>query len=119
MQDALGGCPVCGGELIINEYGCSNCGITLRGSFKRCDLCNLPEDLLHFVQVFLKCQGNIKEVEKMLGLSYPTVKARLARINQILSLEDLTQYMETQDRLALLKDFKDGRMSLEELLKKL
>ena len=119
MQDALGQCPLCGGELIVTEYSCRACGSSLRGEFQRCDLCNLPQDLLHFVRVFLKCQGNIKEVEKALGLSYPTVKARLARINQILSLENFSEYVKTQDRLDLLREFKEGGISLDDLLRQI
>jgi hypothetical protein len=117
MNESLGACPVCSSELIVSQYTCTGCGIELKGSFRRCDLCNLPNDLLHFVRVFLKSQGNIKEVERVLGLSYPTVKSRLARVNQALALGDFAQYMETQDRLGLLKRFKEGEIPLDDVLK--
>jgi hypothetical protein len=119
MNDTLGSCPVCGGDLIVSEYTCMECGVVLRGSFKRCDLCNLPKELLHFVRVFLKSEGNIKEVERVLGLSYPTVKSRLARVNQMLALEDFSQYLQTQERLEILRDFKNGKISLDEVLKRI
>ena len=105
--------------MIVTEYGCTDCGVMLRGRFKRCDLCNLPKDLLHFVRVFLGCGGNIKEVEKVLGLSYPTVKARLAAVNRMLSLGEFSQYLETQDRLDLLRSFREGRIPIEEVLRRL
>lgn len=104
---------------MVSEYACTECHIVLKGNFKRCDLCNLPKDLMHFVRVFLKCEGNIKEVEKMLGLSYPTVKARLAKLNRFLALGDFNQYIETHDRLDLLKKFKDGKVSLDDVLKQI
>jgi hypothetical protein len=119
MREQIGACPLCGGEMFVAEYSCTDCGVTLKGHFKRCDLCNLPKELLHFVRVFLKSEGNIKEVERVLGLSYPTVKARLAKVNQTLSLGDFSEYMKTQERLELLEDFKEGKLSLEELLKRI
>ena len=119
IRETLGLCPVCDGELIVSEYTCVKCGVVLKGSFKRCDLCNLPKDLLHFVRVFLKSEGNIKQVERVLGLSYPTVKSRLSKINQMLGLEDFSQYLETQERLELLRDFKEGKISLDDVLKRI
>ena len=117
MLQAMGLCPICDSELIVSEYNCSGCGVSLRGSFQMCDLCNLSGEQRHFVRVFLKCQGNIREVERTLGLSYPTVKARLAAINQKLALEDFSSYVDTQNRMAVLRELKDGNLSVEEALR--
>ena len=119
MREALGPCPVCGGELAVTEYSCADCGISLKGHFQRCDLCRLPKELLHFVRVFLKCEGNMKEAEKVLGLSYPTIKSRLSKINQYLSLEDFNRFMETQNRLEVLRSFREGKMSLDDVLERI
>ena len=119
IREALGTCPICGGEMIVAEYSCVECGSSVKGAFKRCDLCNLPMDSVHFIRVFLKCEGSIKEVEKILGLSYPTVKARLAKINQRLGLNDFDQYLGAQDRLNLLKDFQEGKISLDDVIKRI
>jgi len=119
MNESIGACPVCGGEMLVTEYGCTRCSVRLRGEFKRCDICSLPKDLLHFVRVFLGCGGNIKEAERVLGLSYPTVKSRLARVNQMLSLGEFSRYMETNERIELLRQFQEGRLSLDEVLKRL
>jgi len=119
MQEAIGHCPFCRGEMMVTEYLCPACGVSIKGQFKRCEFCNLPPELIHFVKVFLKCQGNIKEAEKELGLSYPTVKSRLARIIQLMDLQSFSQYLDTQNRLNLLQDFKDGKVSMEEVLRQL
>jgi hypothetical protein len=119
MKDSLGACPVCQKELLVSEYYCPGCEISFKGQFKRCDLCNLPEDLIHFVKIFLKAEGNLREVEKLIGMSYPTIKSRLARINQILSLGTYNEFQESGDRLALLKAYKDGKISMEDLLNQL
>ena len=81
VRDELAACPVCTDELLVQEYRCRGCGVVLRGRFRRCELCALPEELLHFVGVFLEVEGNFRSVERRLGISYPTVKARLASVN--------------------------------------
>jgi hypothetical protein len=118
-QEALGACPICGGALAVAQYDCTGCGVSIRGGFRRCDLCSLPTDLLHFVRVFLRCEGNFKQVERELGISYPTVKARLQKIKQSLELEGFSDFVESQKRLRLLEDFRDGRVTKDELLRDL
>ena len=44
----------------------------------------LPADLQEFVMIFLRCQGKIRDVEKELGVSYPTVIKRLELVNVLL-----------------------------------
>lgn len=72
-------CPVCNSELVISKLSCSNCGSNIEGLFEPCEFCKLPKDELDFVKVFIKNRGSIKEVEKELGISYPTVRAKLDR----------------------------------------
>lgn len=70
-------CPVCGETMAVTKLKCENCGTELNGSFSPCRFCRLEEKHLQFVEVFLRCRGSIKEVEKALGVSYPTVKNML------------------------------------------
>ena len=118
-NQALGACPVCSAPMRIAEYACTGCGITVRGDFEQCELCSLPADLLHFVRVFLRCEGSLKQVERELGISYPTVKARLARVNQILAVPAFSDMVETQKRVSLLKEFSEGRLTKDQLLENL
>lgn len=37
----------------------------------------LSAEQLYFIETFIKCRGSIKEVEKEMGISYPTVRAKL------------------------------------------
>lgn len=74
---APGKCPVCGEKLAITKLGCPKCSTAIEGDFQPCEFCRLPEEDLEFVKVFLKCRGNIKDVEKELGISYPTVRGKL------------------------------------------
>lgn len=116
MKEALGACPLCGKELIVSEYTCTECRVVLKGDFRRCDICRLSKEQLHFVRVFLKCEGNIRGVEKAIGISYPTIKARLAKINQILDMGDFSEYVTSQNRLQLLQDFQEGKIALDDVL---
>lgn len=69
-------CPVCGDELVTSRLGCPGCGTELSGHFARCAFCSLDAKELELLQVFLSSRGNLREVEKHLGVSYPTARAR-------------------------------------------
>ena len=128
VRDGLAACPVCANELLVQEYRCRGCGVVLKGAFRRCELCALPEDLLHFVGVFLEAEGNFRSVERRLGISYPTVKARLASVNARLAEARLRAdagpaSAEPDDaagrgeRLALLREVRAGRIGVDEALR--
>ena len=70
-------CPVCRAGMAVTELGCGSCGTSLRGRFAIPELCRLPPDLYQFLLVFVRNRGVIREVEQELGISYPTVRARL------------------------------------------
>jgi hypothetical protein len=80
-------CPVCGGQYETTQLTCSNCRSELKGSFSGCDFCKLTEEESLFVLTFLKCRGSIKDVEKSMGISYPTVRSRLDAVIKRLGLE--------------------------------
>lgn len=84
---APGKCPVCGEKLSITKLSCPKCSTSIEGDFHPCEFCRLPEEDLDFVNVFIKCRGNIKDVEKELGISYPTVRGKLDAVIKALGLE--------------------------------
>lgn len=88
---APGRCPVCGEKLSITKLGCPKCFTAIEGDFQPCEFCRLPEEDLDFVKVFIKCRGNIKDVEKELGISYPTVRGKLDAVIRGLGFEVLTK----------------------------
>ena len=63
-------CPVCSGEYELSKLTCKSCKSELTGHFDGCDFCKLNEEDTFFILTFLKCRGNIKDVEKELGISY-------------------------------------------------
>jgi hypothetical protein len=69
-------CPVCGEELLVTRLGCEGCDTELSGAFDPCEFCSLTSDDRELLRVFLLSRGNMKEIERHLGVSYPTARAR-------------------------------------------
>lgn len=67
-------CPVCGAQMRVTHLKCDRCQTELTGNFAPCRFCALPEKDLRFIETFLRCRGSIKDVERALGVSYPTVR---------------------------------------------
>jgi hypothetical protein len=73
-------CISCGGQLEIRELHCRECDITIRGRFPmegRGPFARLTDDQLAFLHLFVTSRGNMSDVERSLGVSYPTVRAKL------------------------------------------
>ncbi len=79
---------VCGEALQITRLHCPRCETELSGTFSPCRFCTLPEKELRFIEVFLRCRGSIKDVERTLGISYPTVRGMLDGALRLLNLAD-------------------------------
>jgi hypothetical protein len=114
-QKILSKCPFCKKELEITELSCTDCGTSIKGKFSVCEFCNLSEEELNFVRVFLKSRGNIKEVEKELEISYPTVKNRLNLVLLSLGYET-KETPEADDRMEILKKLENNEMTYREAL---
>lgn len=104
-------CPACGGEYQTTKLSCTKCNSELTGTFTGCAMCRLNDEELNFVLSFLRCQGSIKEMEKDLGISYPTVKNRLSNINQRLGLTDAKSVESIkQERLKIIDNLNQGKI---------
>ena len=77
-------CPFCEGKLEISRLGCVQCDTSIETTLPIPAFFRLPPDLQEFVMIFLRCQGKIRDVEKELGISYPTVIKRLDLVNVLL-----------------------------------
>jgi hypothetical protein len=119
---APGNCPVCDHELVITRLSCEHCQSKLEGEFTSCKFCRLPAEQLEFVETFIKCRGNIKDVEKELGISYPTVKNRLESTLQALgyatSKFDYTEENEKRKQ-EILSELESGTITPKEAAEQL
>jgi hypothetical protein len=103
----------------------------MRGDFQQGPLSSLSEDALNFVKVFLSARGNLTEVERVLGISYPTIRNKLDEINSVLSrtvsepsdkkaINDTTNKNNIEEnRKTILQKVADGHLSAAEAVKQL
>ena len=66
---------------------CAACALRVEGTFRGNEFAQLEDDYLQLLRVFVLCEGRIRDMEKALGISYPTVKARLAALRARLGLD--------------------------------
>jgi hypothetical protein len=117
MKREVSQCPVCDAALQVTELSCTRCETRLAGIFPPPPLARLPLEHQRFVEVFLRCRGVLRDVERALGVSYPTVRARLdAAVD---ALEDLTQPVPSRPdtderRRQILQDVAEGRTDAAE-----
>lgn len=114
-KEAIGRCPVCNNEMNVTRLHCSHCDTTIEGNFTLCKFCRLTEDHKTFVEVFIKNRGNIKEIEKELGISYPTVRSKLENVIEALgySVKDESRV----DKKEVLSKLSAGEITAEEAVK--
>ncbi len=77
MRKILEECPSCGGGLEITEVQCTRCDTQIRARYSPGDFSSLSEEQSTFLRIFVTSRGNLSDVEKRLGVSYPTVRAKL------------------------------------------
>lgn len=76
-HDVISTCPVCSNELAVTRLHCRSCGTTLEGDFSVGRFGRLNRDQLTLLESFLRSRGNLRDMERELGISYPTVRSRV------------------------------------------
>lgn len=114
----LAACPVCKGDMRVRSLMCRACGSELRGDFVPDPLTKLNETQRQFVVTFLQVGGNLKEMERLMGISYPTVRARLS---EILTALGVTPHAvkNMPARHEILEMLAEGKLSTEEAARQL
>jgi hypothetical protein len=94
MPEVTGRCPMCESELVVTHLRCQQCGTGLDGVFHLNKFDRLTREQLRFVDVFIKNRGVIRDVEKELGISYPTVRSRLDDVIRALGYDTSAEPVE-------------------------
>lgn len=116
VREVIGKCPICGDELKVTKLSCNSCNTNIEGEFDLCKFCKLTYEQKDFIEVFIKSRGNIKEIEKELGISYPTVRGKLENVIKALGYNP--KYTETEiDKKEILERLNIGEITPEEALK--
>jgi len=89
-RDVISTCPVCSSELFVTRLQCRGCGTAIEGDFSVGRFGRLSREQLALLESFLRARGNLKELERELKLSYPTVRARIDALVRALGLADGT-----------------------------
>ena len=87
-HDVISTCPVCADELSVSRLHCRSCGTTLEGDFSAGRYGRLSREQLAVLESFLRARGNLKDMERELGISYPTVRARVDALVKALGLAE-------------------------------
>ena len=87
MRKILESCPTCGGEFAVTELTCTVCDTVVRSRYSPCPFCRLAPEDLEFMLIFVRNRGNVKEMERELGVSYWTIRGRLNEVIASMGLE--------------------------------
>jgi hypothetical protein len=104
-------CPVCSHALTLTGLSCTRCGTELTGSFETCVFCSLGDEDRALLDLFLRSRGNMKEVERVLGVSYPTARGRVDALIDRLELRS-----PERERLATLEALARGEIDVDAAL---
>ncbi|WP_010293323.1 DUF2089 domain-containing protein [Clostridium senegalense] len=120
MYKVLSKCPICNHSLKIVKLKCNKCNTVIENEFSFSKFESLSKDQLKFIEIFLKCRGSIKDVEKKLGVSYPTVRGKLDDVINALDLntsfpED-EAYNKTSNNNEILDMLENGKITAEEAM---
>jgi hypothetical protein len=103
--------------LEVVRLSCPSCDIRIEGHFTASPFTGLAPEQVDFVKVFLAARGNIKLVERRLGVSYPTVRSRLQAVQEAMGLQDLASAEEERpDTVAVLNKLAAGDLSVDEAI---
>ena len=83
-HDVIATCPVCASELAVTRLRCGACGTTIEGEFSVGRFGRLTREQTQVLESFLRSRGNLRDMERELGISYPTVRSRVEQLVQAL-----------------------------------
>lgn len=118
MKKVISRCPVCNGELTVARLRCDSCDTVIENNFRLSKFDYLSDEELYFTETFIRCRGNIKEVEKELGISYPTVRSKLDAVIKKLGY-DAGPDEQTLKREEILKALENGEITAEQAIAQL
>ncbi len=108
-------CPICAEALRVARLECESCGSRLEGSFSLGRFHALPPEQLEFLETFIRARGSFKDVERELGISYPTVRSRLDAVIRALGFPSQAEPdREAERRKEILRELAEGRIGADD-----
>ena len=109
-------CPVCNERLALTRLSCPACDTELSGGFATCEFCVLSNEDREVLRVFLASRGNMKELERHLGVSYPTARARFDALLAKIGID--RPAAAAPSRVELMEQVARGEIDIDEALKR-
>ncbi len=108
-------CPVCGGPLEVIRTRCERCDVSVEGHFRMLEFNLLSAEHLELLRLFIQRRGNLKEMGRIVGVSYPTIRARFEDLLAALGYEALPdQDTVAEERRAILDALEHGEITAAE-----
>ncbi|MFN8630888.1 MAG: DUF2089 domain-containing protein [Chloroflexota bacterium] len=115
-HDVIATCPVCAHELAVTRLRCGECGTTIEGEFGVGRFGRLTRDQMQVLESFLRSRGNLRDMERELGISYPTVRARVEALVRALGFGPRDEADAPAAAAATTEDIAAGRREILERL---
>jgi hypothetical protein len=116
MYPVPGQCPVCKETMEVTRVYCRHCDTTIEGHFSLGRFDRLSAEQLRFAEIFVYCEGKITRVQEEMGVSYPTVRARLNDLIRAMGYEIEAEPVgiSPEERQSILEDLAAGKISSED-----
>lgn len=108
-------CPICGKKLQLSRLACSNCRAEFQTDVLLSPYDYLSENDMVFLETFLFCRGNLKEVQEKLNISYPTAKRKLDEL--LISLNLYTNDTEETIDLSFFKSSNTDSIKASDIIR--
>jgi hypothetical protein len=105
-----------GQPIVVERVRMTERDIVIEGCFELPELARLNLEDQVFITAFVRCHGSIKEMERIFGVSYPTIKSRLNRIAQSLQFVDTSP---TPSRSEVLDRLQRGEITAQDAIREL
>ena len=102
-------CPSCGATLMVIKLACPACATEVQGRYQLCSACRLEGDHRQLLDLFLKARGNLRDVQREIGVSYPTARQRIDEM-----FRELERPPARPDPMAILKKVRAGELTVDE-----
>ena len=101
-------CPACGAGLQVQKLSCTSCGTEVQGNYRPCPVCALEPEARKLLDMFLRARGNLKDVLRLMNVSYPTVRQRIDEMFAAFEADD-----DAPDTLDILGRLRRGEIAVE------
>jgi hypothetical protein len=105
-----------GRPIVVERVRLTEKDIAIEGSFELPQLARLAMDDQVFITAFVRSHGSIKEMERVFGVSYPTIKARLTRIADSL---EFVETNPTSSKAEILERLQQGKISAADAIREM